>query len=361
MNGAQNIAVIVVNMPGYPVTDPTDAELRGIFLGNAASGEALVPDRSVSDFWFKNSGGKTWVNNSGAGSLTVVPVTMAQNYAYCTCSGTSCSDNSSTLRRAVSAAADPNINYAEYSRIVMIFPHNGSCSGIAGVGTVGCWSGENPGDGQSTVSWTWWHADQARDRTYGVRLATHEIGHNLTLHHSTSRTHSGEVIGPIGAPGATSEYGDVFGTMGYWNFGLYNAPHSVNQLAWMNTSNYIDVTSSGTYSIPAFDTQGGIPKALRVRRGASNNAWFWVSYYPAAGFYLEPLPDQVHTGAIIHAQDPATSYGKTDLADFNPATLGNFSDAAPAAGRALLGFRQREHNRQRQLQVLPKLHRPLGG
>lgn len=331
--GAQSIAVIKVNMPGYAVSDPTDTELHGIFLGNAASGESASPDRHISDFWFQNSDGKTWVNNSGAGALTVVNVTLDQNYAYCICDANGCSDNSATLRRAVYTAADPVLNYADYSRVVMIFPNNGTCSGIAGVGTIGCWGSENPGDGQSMISWTWWRADQSSSRTNGVKLGTHEMGHNLTMSHSGSRDHGAEVIGPIGSAGTRTEYGDSFGTMGSWNFGFYNAHHSVSRTGWMNASNYTDVSAGGTYSIAPFDAQGNAVKALRVKRGTmATNAWFWIAYYPSSGIYLADLADNIHGGAVIHGQDGATPSGKTDLLDFTPATT-SWTDPALTVGQ----------------------------
>lgn len=333
--GPQKIAVIVVNMPGYTVADPTETEIRGIFLGNAASGEAISPDRHVSDFWYKNSDAKTWVNTAAPGEFRIIPVTLAQNMAYCSCDANgNCSDNSGAMRQAAYAAADPLINYADYSRIALVVPHNGTCNGIAGVASIGCWSSEAPGDGQSNVSWTWLRADQTNSRNNGVMLVTHEMGHNQTMSHAGSRDHGAEVIGPIGTAGTRSEYGDGFGTMGSWNFGPYNAHHLVSRAGWMNASNYIDVTQTGVYSIPAFDTMGGAVKALRVKRGTTaTNAWFWVAYYPSTGLYLAPLGDQIHSGAIIHAQDPATPSGKTDLLDFTPASTGNHSDPALAVGQ----------------------------
>lgn len=332
--GAQKILAVIVNMPGYPVTAPTETVLRGTFLGNAASGETVSPDRNINDFWMKNSDGKTWVNNSGAGALTILTTTLDQNMAYCVCGASGCSNDSGAVRQAVYAKVDPLVNFTEFSRVVMILPNNGSCSGIAGVASLGCWSSEAPGDGQSNISWTWFRADQASGRSNGVQLGTHEIGHNLTLGHSGSRDHGADVIGPVGAAGTRTEYGDSFGTMGSWNFGLYNAHHSVGRTAWMNATNFIDVTASGAYTIAPFDRQGSAIKALRVKRGTSStNAWFWVAFYPSTGLYLQPLADQIHTGAVIHAQDAATPGGKTDLLDFTPASSGNHSDPALAVGQ----------------------------
>jgi hypothetical protein len=332
--GAQKILAVIVNMPGYTISAPSETILRGIFLGNTASGESVSPDRHISDFWMKSSDGKTWVNNTGAGALTILTTTLDQNMAYCNCGTSGCSDNSGAVRQAVYAKVDPLVNFSEFSRVVMILPQNNTCSGIAGVASLGCWGNEAPGDGQSNISWTWWRADQSSGRSNGVMLGTHEMGHNLTMSHSGSRDHGAEVIGPVGSAGSRVEYGDKFGTMGSWNFGLYNAHHAVARTGWMNSSNYIDVTASGVYSIAPFDTQGGAVKALRVKRGTTaTNAWFWVAYYPSSGLYLQPLADQIHSGAIIHAQDAATPSAKTDLLDFTPGSTGNHDDPALAVGQ----------------------------
>jgi hypothetical protein len=332
--GAQKILAVIVNMPGYPISAPSETILRGIFLGNAASGESVSPDRHISDFWMQSSDGKTWVNNTGAGALTILTTTLDQNMAYCNCTTSGCSDNSGAVRQAVYAKVNPLVNFTEFSRVVMILPQNNTCNGIAGVASLGCWGSEAPGDGQSNISWTWWRADQSSNRSNGVMLGTHEMGHNLTMSHSGSRDHGADVIGPVGSAGSRVEYGDKFGTMGSWNFGLYNAHHAVARTGWMNTSNYIDVTASGVYTIASFDTQGGAVKALRVKRGSTaTNAWFWVAYYPSSGLYLQPLADQIHSGAVIHAQDAATPSAKTDLLDFTPASTANHDDPALAVGQ----------------------------
>jgi hypothetical protein len=251
-----------------------------------------------------------------------------------TCVNGSCSDNSGAMRQAAYAAADPFINYADYSRVALVVPNNGTCSGIAGVASIGCWGSEAPGDGQSNTSWTWLRADQVSNRNNGVMLVTHEMGHNQTMSHAGSRDHGAEVIGPIGTAGTRVEYGDSFGTMGSWNYGPYNAHHLVSRAGWMNATNYTDVTQTGVYTIAPFDTMGGAVKALRVKRGTTaTNAWFWIAYYPSTGLYLAPLADQIHTGAIIHAQDPATPSGKTDLLDFTPASTSNHGDPALAVGQ----------------------------
>ena len=334
-SGAQKIAVILVNFPSQGIAgNVTPDFVKGVFLGNSFSSDQQNPNRSISDFWTQNSDGKTWVNSSGTGSLTVVSVSLGQNYSYCAPDGSgNLTDNSAAVRQAAYAAANGSINYNDFARVVVILPNNGSCSGWAGFGTIGCWSNECPGDGACNFSWSWWRDDQVWNRSAGVNLGTHEMGHNLGMNHSGSRYHPGVVVGPVNVAGTRSEYGDNFGTMGFWNFGFYNASHELNTLGWLNSSSVRTVTTNGTYAVQSFDSSGGSPKALKIQRGTGNTgAWLYVAYYPAGGVYLGALGGNVHGGAIIHYQDAATPGGKTDLLDFTQATPNDFGDPALVSG-----------------------------
>lgn len=324
--GEQRIAVILVNFPSATLSASVNAELiKGIFLGNAYTTSTSSPDTSVSDFWMQNSDGKTWVAApGGVGGLTVVgPYMLSQNYDYCS--------DSSALRQAAYAAANGALNFAEFHRVAIVVP-NYLCDGKAGVASLGCYGGECPGDGACGLGWTWLRSDQIASRSLGVRLVTHELGHSLGMNHAGSRDHGADVVGPIGTPGTRSEYGDKFGTLGFWNFGFYNAQHS-SGIGWLTSTNIQTVTASGTYSIQGFNTGPGGMKVLKVRRGAStDNAWLWVAYYPNSPIYLSQLSSQVFCGALIHYQDAATPGGKTDLLDFTTATA-DFNDPALCAGQ----------------------------
>jgi M6 family metalloprotease-like protein len=333
--GAQKIAVILVNFQSSSLpAGVTQGLLNGIFLGNAFAPAAnqATPDRHISDFWTQNSDGKTWVSSTGSGALTVVgPYTLPADYNYCT--------DSAPMRQAAYAAANAALDYNQFSRVVIVVPHNGTCNGTAGVATIGCWSGECPGDGACNISWTWWRADQIASRDWGVMLGTHELGHNLGVSHSGSRYHGAEVVGPIGTAGFRTEYNDRFATMGNWNTGFYNSVHSLNQLGWLSAANVATVTGTGTYTIQGIETRPSGVKALKVARGTGvTNAYFYIAYYPDRGNYIGNLSTTVHNGALIHYQDPATPGGKTDLLDFTPTvvdtstTTPNFSNPILANG-----------------------------
>ena len=64
------------------------------------------------------------------------------------------------------------------------------------------------------------------NRGNGVKLTSHEFGHNLTMNHARTRDFGADALGPLGSAGTLVEYGDLFSTMGSWNFGFYPAQHA---------------------------------------------------------------------------------------------------------------------------------------
>jgi hypothetical protein len=197
-----------------------------------------------------------------------------------------------------------------------VFPDPGGC-GWAGLGMLGC-SSVTSADGTFTASTAWLLATYMSSRDNGVKLATHEGGHNLTLHHASSRDFGTEPLGPVGATGTLSEYGDVFSTMGSWNFGHYGAPHKV-QMGWLGSNNVVTTESTGTYGILPYETSTTGVQAVKVRRGTGNDAWLWVEYRQPTGQYDSTLPSQVYTGGLTHYQDSTTGT-HTHLIDFTKST-----------------------------------------
>ncbi len=315
--GAQGVIAILVNLPSYTLpSNVTPSFVSGVLLGNAYGSPASNPDWSVSDFWLQNSDGKTWVNSSvpvvtGPYLLSKDFNTNSSGGAYCDYEG---------LRAAAVAAADPYVNFQNYSRILFVFPNNGNICGWAGLGSLGCWT-QSTQDGTVQASITWQRADQMPNRDYGVRLTTHEFGHNLTMHHASTRDFGAETLGPLGAAGTLNEYGDLFSTMGSWNLGFYSAQHAVQQLGWMaQYTNYLVVESGGTHTIQNYEARPAGVKALKIRRGTGNDAWLWLEYRQKVGIYDYYLGSQVYSGALIH------------LPDFYLPASNNFNDPALPVG-----------------------------
>lgn len=306
--GAQRAVVLLVTFPGVaPPSAVTPQTIYDIFF--APSG------RSLDGYWREVSYGKTWTSGEVFGWFTLDKV-------Y------DCSDHYN-VRDAAIRAADPYVDFRNYTRVFLIFPAS-SCS-YAGLATVSCTSLSSPGDGAFSASVAWLVANYMGTRDTGVKLVAHEAGHNLGLSHAASRDFGTEALGPLGVQGTLSEYGDVFSAMGSWNFGHYAAPHKL-KLGWYASGAQVaDVETSGSYSLqPAEINPAGL-QALRVRRGTGNNAWLWLEYRRPLGAYDSTLPSQVFSGALIHYQDALTG-NKTHLLDFTPETS-SWSDPALVAGK----------------------------
>ena len=305
--GAQNSIVILVQFPGVALpSNVTPAGVSDIFFGTTG--------RTVNNYWKEASYGKA----SATGNV-VGPYTLDRIY--------SC-DEYSLMRTAAIAAADADVNFTSYTRVFIVFPNPGTCA-WAGLGTLGCGT-LSSADGSFQASTSWLLASYMGDTNNGTKLATHEGGHNLTLHHASSRAYTGEALGAVGAAGTLSEYGDPFSTMGSWNFGHYGVPHKV-AIGWLAGSQVVTTETNGSYSVLPVETPTAGVQAMKIRRGTGNDAWLWVEYRQPTGLFHNAWSPtaQVFSGALVHYQD-ATTGTHTHLLDFTPASSSSFSDPALA-------------------------------
>ncbi len=300
--GQQNLAILLVQFPGIPLpATVTPSGVWDIFFG--ASG------RTVNNYWQEASYGKASATGNVFGPYTLDRVYTCDEYY--------------AMRTSAIAAADNDVNFLNYTRIFIVFPNPGTC-GWAGLGTLGC-SSLSSADGTFTASSSWLLATYMDSRDNGVRLATHEGGHNLTLHHASSRDYGAEALGALTDPGVLSEYGDLNSTMGSWNFGHYAAPHKV-RMGWLSASNVVTTESNGSYTVLPYEISTAGVQALKIRRGTGNDAWLWLEYRQPVGVFDSALNPQVFTGGLIHYED-ATVGAYTHLLDFTTATS-SFSDPA---------------------------------
>jgi M6 family metalloprotease-like protein len=300
--GVQNSAIILVQFPGIPLpANVTPSGVWDIFFSPSG--------RSVNNYWVEASHGKASTTGGVFGPYTLDRVYSCDEY--------------SQMRSAAIAAADADVNFQNFTRVFIVFPNPGSC-GWAGLGTLGC-GGLSSNDGNFTASTSWLLASYMGSRDNGVKLSTHEGGHNLTLHHASSRSFGTEALGPVGTTGTLSEYGDPQSTMGSWNFGQYAAPHKV-RLGWLTGSNVVTTETNGSHTILPFENTTSSLQALKVRRGTGNNAWMWLEFRQPIGQYDSTFNSQIYTGALVHYEDSVTGT-YTHLLDFTPATA-NFADAS---------------------------------
>ena len=229
----------------------------------------LGNSRSLNGYWQDASYGKASASGVVVGPVNIVGITCDQYY---------------TIRdRAIAAAnaADPTLDLLQFNRIAIIFP--GSGCGWAGLGNLGCSSIGTP-DGTIQASTVWNVATYMQSINQGIQLASHEGGHNLTLHHASTRyftnatTGAAEPLGPYNNSnigGTHNEYGDIYSAMGSWNLGHYAAPHKA-QIGWLAGSNIQTIESNGSFTIQPYENITTNPQVLKVRRGTGNSAWLWM-------------------------------------------------------------------------------------
>jgi M6 family metalloprotease-like protein len=330
--GAQKIVTVLVNLPAYKLPAGVTADvMKGVLYGNSYSSSQSTPNWSVDDFWQQNSDGLT--SAPAASGQVIGPYSLASNYNTDSTGASAC--NYAAMEQDVINAVQSTVNFQSFNRVVIVMPNNGACT-WAGVSSIGYW-GATSNAGAFTASFHWLRADTITSRATGVQLAGHELGHGMGLNHARTRAYPGppaQALGAINAAGTIVEYGDPFGIMSSWNLGFYSAMHAEEILGWLGATNYIQVQTTGQYTINAYETRNatGLVKALRVLRDAASNSWLWIEFHTNTGNYDSQVPSQVWSGALIHYEDASTGI-YTNLLDFTPSATNVFTDAALAAGQ----------------------------
>jgi len=194
---------------------------------------------------------------------------------------------------ADSAATAAGVTLGNYTRKVYVFAPC-DMGGAAGRGTIG----GNPSRSWLNGSYWTWNA-----------LYTHEIGHNLYMHHSANY--------------GGGEYADHSCTMGNpSNPPHVNGPHKVG-LGWIPSSNVITVNQASTYTINHVASSSA--QVLKIPKGGSTTDAYYVSFRVKTGFD-STLSDTYANKASVHTWNggiSALTYWHTALADG-----GSFTDAA---------------------------------
>src|SRR5262245_21405781 len=302
--GTQNVAVLLVTFPGItPPASLTQQSVYDMFFGSGSS---------LDSYWKEVSYGQA----GATGSV----------YGWYTLSGSySCSNVRQFMDDAIATAAGGGVDFNFYHRVSIIFPDMNPSCGWAGISGIGCTT-EVTSSGTFEVSisalpWT----------KLAPAVIFHENGHELGLAHARLRTFDSDILGPIGATGTLTEYGDHYSAMGVANQGHYAAGQKAEILGWLSATNYQSVSAGGTFTIQPYETSPGGLTALKIQRGTGNPGYYlWVEYRQPVGSFDPTMPysaepsGNVFTGALIHYEDSATGI-QTDLLDFtNPDTYADF-------------------------------------
>ncbi len=218
--------------------------------------------------------------------------------------------------KAKEAAADAGIDLSGYQNLIYMMPFQGlqgPCQwfGIAGLNS----------------DWVMINGD------FGVKIVTHEMGHNFGLLHAGSWTCTeGGVRVQISDTCTTTEYGDPFDTMGS-TAARHSSGWNLAKLGFIGPENVETIESSGTYSMHSALHPTTEPTTLRIPRERTVNgdvtSWYYLETREQGGVF-ENVTDPSTTGVSIRVVEPGNS-PETLLLDANPATA-TFEDAPLKSG-----------------------------
>ncbi len=277
--GPQKSIVLLVTMPGAPL--PENVTPLGVWDSFFDTGGSLL---SLTEHWRENSYGATTAIGEVAPGTSGGWYTLDQVYD---------DTQRSQIRAAAISAADPDVDFTQYSRVFLIINGMTITTNFAGFGTIGC-GPLSSNDGNFISSTSWIRENSFTDNVRGAFLAIHEAGHNLGLQHSNSRDFDTEALGAPGVAGVVEEYSDVFSAMGR-GVGHYAAPHKF-KLGWLTTQ-VLTVTGSGAFALQPTEIPGSV-QALRIRRGTDNANWLSVEYRQPLGLYDTRLAAPVTHGQV---------------------------------------------------------------
>ena len=279
---------------------------------------------SMASWYRRASYGKTTIHGAVFG-----PYTLDRFYRC---------DQTSALRTAAIQAADRDIDFTAYRRVIVLFPPNGNCD-WGGISTLACVDLQSA-DGPFRSSWIWM-VDSPESPRF-VDAFIHEMGHSLGLGHARFLRFPGEALGADEDLAVPLEYGDSTSSMGSGAFGDFAAPHKL-ALQWIDGGEHVAaVENDGEFLLSPLEAGEGL-RALRVRRHPDRDEWLWVEFRQNRLFAdATPLGFR---GALVRSQT-RESGGLTNLIDLTPASLEasrlDFGEASEVSPELPQGARWRD-------------------
>lgn len=296
--GNQKNAVILVNFQN-------DTSQR--FTKQTANNIMFTNSNSVNNYFQESSYGKASITGDVFGWYTL-PINKTCNYT-------------AVLNQAV-ASSDSDINFQNYSGIVIAMPASCGWAGLAYVGKINVATAD--GLVRTRVAWI-------RDASFNLRVVGHEIGHGFGVWHANAYECGSSAIA---ASCSSAAYGDPYDMMGSSGSGHFNAYHK-EQFAWFDSEDIEVVTTSGDYVLEPYQTNTANPKVLKIPRDLNSQGnpttWHYLEWRQSFGFD-SGLSGDVYNGALVHYARKYSNTGDTQLLDLSPQTASR-TDGSLIVGR----------------------------
>ncbi|CAA9481445.1 MAG: hypothetical protein AVDCRST_MAG85-700, partial [uncultured Solirubrobacteraceae bacterium] len=223
--------------------------------------------------------------------------------------GAAC-DHVAIARQAEAAALADGRDLTQYDHIMYVTPRDTACP----------WGGLGNMPGRHT-----WVSARPSD----IRIAAHELGHNLGVHHAGSLgcDDAGRPSSLIGTC-TTVEYGDPYSVMGFSRTGLLSNWHRT-QLGLVSAAQRRDATRDGLYELTTINDDQGGTKLLRIPRSGGEEWLALEVRTPLAPFTLEPEP----SGVFVRATPSIERRGISGLVDAAPGSPAGYGDAPLQPGQ----------------------------
>lgn len=225
----------------------------------------------------------------------------------------------------VLSAADNDIFYPDFDRVIIIGPYSGGfCNGNDGwTSDEGIERPRNTPDGQANISVSYIKSSSIKDNLTALRFLGHELGHTFGLGHASSLDCKRSIF-PLNPNDYSSgcefsEYGDRYDIMGI--FGHLNGPH-LEYLGWLNHSNIapiVNVTANPqSFILKPIEEVTSELKLLKINRGP--NDFLYIEYRQPINFNstIGSTSSDIFNGATFHLVLPGKKAGQTFLIDTSP-------------------------------------------
>jgi hypothetical protein len=292
---AKKVLVLMFKFPGQADPWSADAVRKEVFTGSS-SANAYWTD---SSFGLLSLTGNLRPDGDVAGPYVINSTNSA------------CSSNYKTWSNAARAAAQADgWDLGGYDHFVYAFKSSGC-----------------PGSG-----WAYISASDSWVISMTSYVVAHELGHNFGLHHASSyRCTDGGVAVAISSACTASEYGDPFDVMGTTK--RINNNFQKGRLGFFGSSNTVDATTSGVYTIAPVEAPTDAPQAVRVARTTSQS-YYLEFRQPWGTFDSFAATDPVVRGVSLRLGPGYATLAKPLLLDATPSTS-SFTDGALLADRWL--------------------------
>lgn len=254
----------------------------------------------VNNYYKEASFNKTFLTGSTFGWYT-----LPFNFATVGC-------DASRISTEAITAANTDVDFTQYSRLVFVFPDSANRCPFGGTATIGKSSISTP-DGVILASRTW-----IKTVYFNPGLISHELGHNLGLYHAGA-WECGSVS--VGSGCSSVEYGNPFDRMGNTDPGGHFNAYNKESLGWFDAANIKIASQSATFDIAPIESPNANLQTVKIpvqKDGAGNpQNFYYLEFRQPIGFDSS-LSGNLFNGTLIHWAPFYQSGALSQLIDTTP-------------------------------------------